>query len=507
MSNLSEAFCKLNLSAAVEEDDCSIGRYGQIEAQFGTIRYEGALNEWTSIGKLNPDKSVGSRVMLRARLHQCRGTAKHAFLVLRDRSDTMQAIVSSETAGVSKAMVKFVAGINRESVIDLEGVIVKANVKSEFITQKTIELQADRVYVVSAATSSQLPFNLDDAARAEEASGQEEKPLPRVTLETRLNNRVIDLRTTTNQAIFRVQAGVGRLFREYLESLAFVEIHSPKLISAASEGGANVFRVQYFKTEAFLAQSPQFYKQMAICADMDRVYEIAPVFRAENSFTHRHMTEFMGLDLEMAIRQDYHEVVNTIAGMFNFIFGGLEERYAQELALIRQQYPAPALRFLKEPLILQYSQAVELLRADGVEMEDFEDLSTEKERRLGQLVAAKYATDFFVLDKFPLSIRPFYTMPDPSMPGYSNSYDFFIRGEEVMSGAQRVHDPVMLEERARAHGIDPLTIEPYLEAFRYGAPPHAGGGIGLERVVMLYLDLKNIRKTSLFPRDPHRITP
>jgi aspartyl/asparaginyl-tRNA synthetase len=148
-----------------------------------------------------------------------------------------------------------------------------------------------------------------------------------------------------------------------------------------------------------------------------------------------------------------------------------------------------------------------MLREAGIEIGDFDDLSTESERVLGQLVKQKYSTDFYILDKFPLAVRPFYTMPDPQKPGYSNSYDFFIRGEEILSGAQRIHDAQYLEERAREHGVSIETIQPYLDAFKYGAPPHAGGGIGLERVVMLYLNLGNIRKTSLFPRDPRRLEP
>jgi len=298
-----------------------------------------------------------------------------------------------------------------------------------------------------------------------------------------------------------------KLFREFLDNQDFTEIHSPKMIGAASEGGANVFKVSYFKTSAYLAQSPQFYKQMVICSDFEKVYEIAPVFRAENSFTHRHMTEFMGLDLEMAIQEHYHEVLDLFDGLFVYIFTQLAERYSHEISVVKSQFPHEDFIFSEKSLRLTFPEAVQMLRDAGEEMGDFEDMSTAKERRLGQLVKEKYNTDFFMLDKFPLEVRPFYTMPDPSMPGYSNSYDFFIRGEEILSGAQRVHDAAYLAERANEHGVDPATIQPYLDAFKYGAPPHAGGGIGLERVLMLFLDLGNIRRTSLFPRDPTRLEP
>ncbi|RKP10892.1 hypothetical protein THASP1DRAFT_27315 [Thamnocephalis sphaerospora] len=175
--------------------------------------------------------------------------------------------------------------------------------------------------------------------------------------------------------------------------------------------------------------------------------------------------------------------------------------------VVNRQHPFEPFKFLPKTLRLEYPEAIAMLRESGYEIGDTDDLSTEAERRLGRLVKEKYNTDFFMLDKFPLAVRPFYTMPDPHRPGYSNSYDFFMRGEEIMSGAQRVHDAEFLKQRASEHGVDPATIEPYINAFKYGAPPHAGGGIGLERVLMLYLALGNIRKSSMFPRDPKRLEP
>ena len=279
-----------------------------------------------------------------------------------------------------------------------------------------------------------------------------------------------------------------KLFREFLENNEFTEIHTPKLIGAASEGGANVFKLPYFKDFAYLAQSPQLYKQMMICADFERVYEIAPgiiyyvfiysysyngiVFRAENSQTHRHMTEFVGLDLEMAFDEHYHQVLDLLGQLFVYIFKGLETRYSKEIELIGRQYPFPAFKSLDKPLVLEYKDAIKMLQESGIEIGDYDDLSTESERVLGKLVKEKYDTDFFILDKFPLAVRPFYTMPDPNNKNYSNSYDFFIRGEEILSGAKRIHDAAFLEERAKEHGVDLSTIQPYLDAFKYGAPPH-----------------------------------
>jgi len=315
------------------------------------------------------------------------------------------------------------------------------------------------------------------------------------------------LRTPANQAIYRVEAGVCKLFRDTLDAKGFVEIHTPKIISAASEGGANVFQVTYFKTSAYLAQSPQFYKQMAIAADFGKVYTVGAVFRAEDSNTHRHLTEFVGLDLEMAFNYHYHEVLFTIGDLFTQIFKGLEQKFAVEIETIRKQCPCEPFEYLDPPLRLEYKDAVVTLRENGIEMGDEDDLTTANEKFLGKLVKAKYHTDFYMLDKYPLSVRPFYTMPDPDNPKYSNSYDMFMRGEEILSGAQRVHDAQLLTERVKHHKINVEQIKSYIDSFRYGCPPHAGGGIGMERVLMLYLGLGNVRKTSMFPRDPKRLTP
>merc|ERR1712142_980995 len=209
----------------------------------------------------------------------------------------------------------------------------------------------------------------------------------------------------------------------------------------------------------------------------------------------------------MAFKHHYHEVVDTIGEMFTAIFRGLRDKFSKEIATVGQQFPCEPFKFLDPPLRLEFPEGVEMLREAGGEIGDEDDLSTPDEKFLGKLVKAKYDTDFYILDKYPLAVRPFYTMPDPNNPKYSNSYDMFMRGEEILSGAQRIHDPEFLAERAKVHEIDLETIRSYIDSFRYGCPPHGGGGIGLERVLMLYLALGNIRKTSMFPRDPKRLTP
>ena len=242
-------------------------------------------------------------------------------------------------------------------------------------------------------------------------------------------------------------------------------------------------------------------------AGLERVFEIGPVFRAENSNTHRHMCEFVGLDLEMTIKDHYHEVLEVFSDLFIYIFDGLKERYAKELAIINEQHPFEPLKYNKPSLVITFEEGVKMLKEAGATQEPEDDLNTENEKWLGRLVKEKYDTDFYILDKFPLGVRPFYTMPDPNDKRWSNSYDMMIRGEEIVSGAQRVHDPNLLIQRMNELGVPQESMRTYIDSFRLGALPHGGGGIGLERVVMLYLGLGNIRKASMFPRDPKRLYP
>jgi len=242
-------------------------------------------------------------------------------------------------------------------------------------------------------------------------------------------------------------------------------------------------------------------------ADLCNVFEIGPVFRAEDSFTHRHLCEFTGLDLEMVFYEHYHEVLDVLDALFHHVFVGLETKFAKEIEIVKSQYTIePLLHVYPSPRI-PFATAVKWLREAGQEMGDEDDFNTEKERVLGKIVKEKYKTEFYIVDQFPLKVRPFYTMPNATDSRYSNSYDFFIRGEEVMSGAQRVHDANLLVDRAQSLGVNVKELKDYIDAFRYGAMPHGGGGIGLERVIMLYLGVKNIRMTSMFPRDPHRLSP
>lgn len=461
------------------------------------------------LSKICPEDD-GKQIYLRTRLQNCRAKANNAFLELRQSYHTIQGVLF-KGGEVSKEMIKFVAGVPNESVIEILGELKSVSSPIKSCSVKNMELSIQKFYVVSRS-SNVLPFQMEDANRPRTIDNKESDDVTdssgaTVGLSTRLNNRVLDMRTPANQAIFRIQSSVCRFFREFFYERDFVEIHTPKLLAGSSEGGSNVFNFDYFSRKGCLAQSPQLYKQMMVMGDFNKVIEIGPVFRAENANTHRHLCEFTGLDMEMEINQSYMEVLDMISGVFYSIFKRLRSEASKELDIISQYYPFEEFLLPEKPVILDFKTGIKMLNDAGIDQKVDEDLSTPTEKALGKLVREKYKTDFYILHQYPESARPFYTMPLPGNPGYTCSYDVFIRGEEIISGAQRIHDPELLKIRALAKGMEPESIKDYISSFSLGAKPHGGFGVGLERVVMLYCDLKNVRRTSAFPRDPQRLTP
>jgi nondiscriminating aspartyl-tRNA synthetase len=549
-----------------DESDVLKDRYGVLPfIQSKSNPEERYHQKFFSIQSLSP--SDADRVVkIRARLQRSRIKGKGGFIVLRESFHTLQGCIFVTEGAVSKQMLKFIEALPLESIVDVEGKIKLAQTPIESCSQQQIELEISTIYLVVDAVTV-LPFQFEDANRKvnpeledeehiqhntteipsslpststsaeatitqnlplsekekkqlakkalkeqkekdkKEKSEKTEKKEIIVGIKTRLDHRVLDLRVPATQSIMRLQSGVGMLFREYLYNKGFIEIHTPKLISGASEGGANVFKMKYFDQNACLAQSPQLYKQMAVIGDLDRVFEIGPVFRAENANTPRHLCEFTGLDIEMSIKEHYFEVLDVIGELFYYIFEGLNQRFATELKAFENQYPFEPLKFSKDVLKLDFREGVELLKSKGRIQDVNEDLDTENERELGKIVREKYDTDFYILYRYPKSARPFYTMPDPDDDNFTNSYDAFIRGEEVLSGAQRVHTYDLLLNKVLEKGINPETLKDYINAFKLGAPPHGGCGIGLERVVKLFVGLNNIKKCVMFPRDPKRLTP
>ncbi|GBE62463.1 aspartate-tRNA ligase [Babesia ovata] len=458
------------------------------------------------------DNAKDQLVWIRGRINDVRGKGAMAFIILRQQYESLQCIVDSRQEMVSKDMVKWSASLSMESIVDVFGKVVVPDVPVASTTAKC-ELQVHKIFCVSKATPT-MPFLIRDANNTDDEEACKNPSIIKVNQDTRLDNRPLDLRATLNLAIFKIQSEICQQFRNFLIKRQFIEIHSPKLLGGTSEGGCNVFKLKYFDNDACLAQSPQLYKQLAVVGDFRRVFEIGPVFRAENSNTHRHLCEFVGLDMEMEFKDSYMEVVDMIDEMLKSIFEGVTKQCRDEMEIFGKLQPSvEPLKWLEQTPRLRFTEAVEMLRGTELASEIPEDISsydfsTEQEKRLGRLVREKYNTDYYIVYEYPLNARPFYTMPlerDGMM--FTHSYDFFMRGEEILSGAQRIHNPELLLRRAKECGIDPNTISSYIEAFKMGVSPHAGCGIGLERVAMLLLGTGNIRRTSLFPRDPRRLTP
>jgi len=472
---------------------------------------------WTPVGELGVEME-GKEVLIRGHLHTSRLVGKMAFVLVRSSLYSVQGLCAEvDGEASSKAIVKYVGALPVESVVEVRGIITLPAHPIDAATQQDVEIQITQFHCVSKADA--MPFQMEDACRPDcgkevdvgaydGAEKESADGLVRVGQEVRLDNRWLDLRTPANQSIFRIEGMIGHLFRCCLMDKGFVEIHTPKLLGGASEGGSDVFTLNYFGQKACLAMSPQLHKQMtAACSGFEKVFEVGPVFRAENSNTRRHLCEFTGLDFEMCISEHYDEVLDVFSDLFIHIFDGINERCKNELERVREQHPFEDLKYLNPTLKITYAEGCALLREAGVDQGDYDDLSTLNEKKLGQIVKEKYDTDFFFMDKYPIAVRPFYTMPCPENDRLSNSYDFFIRGQEILSGAQRIHEPDLLETRAKAKGIPLEDIKSYVDSFRHGALPHGGGGIGLERVVMLFLGLPNIRKSAWFPRDPKRLSP
>ncbi|RPD53983.1 aspartyl-tRNA synthetase, cytoplasmic [Lentinus tigrinus ALCF2SS1-6] len=497
---------KARMKKAHDEDPLR-DNWGDLDPNTPQPRLERPVDNLRDI----PHKNEGDSVVFRARVHHIRplGT-KIVFIILRHQFMTVQGVLTEEPGRVSQIMVRWAEGLTRETIVLVRGVVQRPPPDQEEVHSTSIheyEIKICQLHVI-ASPSVNLPFQVEDVSRPKEYYDRADAQFSRVGERTRLDNRVLDLRSPASQSIFRIHAGVCDFFRTFLTEKGFIEIHSPKLQGSATESGAAVFKVDYFRRPAYLAQSPQLAKQMCIAADMERVFEIGAVFRAENSNTHRHLTEFTGLDLEMAIDSDYHEVMDLLDDLLKHMFKGLQSKFRDEIETVKKYYPHEDLVVLDETPRIKFAEGIRMLNEsgwteeDGRQLSEHEDLSTRAEQRLGQLVREKYGADFYIIDKFPLEVRPFYTMPDPENPKTCNSYDFFVRGEEILSGGQRIHTAPFLEERMKEAGIDPDTMKEYVDGFRWGCPPHGGGGVGLERIVMLFLKLGNIRWSSLFPRDP-----
>lgn len=496
--------------AQADETDAQKAAYGVLPIN----DYAGEVKDlhYIDIRTIEPSM-VGQMVTFRARLHNIRKmSAKLMFVELRQQTATIQGVLQ-EHGSVSDYFLYWAEHLHIESIARIKGVVQEPKAKEGEVLGVSIhnvEIHIHELHI-EGQPNEPLPFTVHEAEVSKSDIKDSGDKRHVITDRARQANRILDLRTATSQSIFRVQSGICQAFRSNLASLGFIEIHTPKLWGAASESGASVFKVDYFGRPAFLAQSPQLGKQMAISADFRRVFEIGPVFRAENSNTHRHLTEFTGLDLEMAIDEHYHEVLRALDSTFKAIFKHIYGNYKSEIEFVKHQFPHEDLVWLDETPVLKFAEAIRLLNStgwlseDGQPLPENEDLGTRDEIQLGKVIKEKYKTDYYILDKFPVSARPFYAMPDPYNPEVTNSFDIFLRGQEILSGGQRIHDADVLTDKMLKLKMDPTTMEEYMSAFEWGAPPHGGGGIGLERILMLLLQLGDIRHATMLARDPRSL--
>ncbi|GIK02140.1 hypothetical protein Aspvir_006183 [Aspergillus viridinutans] len=509
-SDDSERRRKEEIAQAAREETAEMkARYGELPLLQSTSRPREPRIRLEDISSSN----VGQEIFFTARLHIIRRmSSKLVFLIFRQALTTFQGVLHEKPGAKSIAMIQWAEHLRLGSIVRVRGIVREPQVPVLGCSIHDVEFDVEQIHLL-VHREEPVPFSVYEAEIRTAEEDRVEGRRSHLPDRTRLNNRILDLRTPTSQSIFRLQSALCNIFRSSLDEQGFIEIHTPKLQGSATESGASVFQVNYFGRDAFLAQSPQLAKQMAIAADFERVYEIGAVFRAENSNTHRHLTEYTGLDIEMAIEEHYHEMLDVLDAVIKNMLKGVYGRYRREIEIVKHQFPSEDVVWLEETPIIRFSDGIKMLNdsgwrdEDGNPLPEDEDLHTRDEIRLGELVKEKYGTDYYILDKFPVGARPFYAMPDPEDPRFTNSFDIFIRGQEIVSGGQRIHDPRMLEESMRRSGINPDFMDDYLEGFRWGAPPHAGAGVGLERLLMLLLKLGNIRLASLFHRDPKSFPP
>jgi aspartyl-tRNA synthetase len=322
-------------------------------------------------------------------------------------------------------------------------------------------------------------------------------------LDKRLDWRVLDLRRPEVKAIFTIRSEFLRSYREYMSKQGFIEFNSPKVLETASESGSNVFPIIYFQREAFLAQSPQFYKQSLIAAGFDRVFETGPVFRAEPHHTTRHTCEYTSLDFEMGFIKSYDDIMKLSEGVTVHMLKSVAKNCADELKLLGKKIDVPKTPFPRVTM----EEAYELLEKEGYKPEHGDDLSTEHEKALGDIVKKKFKHDFVFLTQFPWKVRPFYAYKNQDNPKWTDSYDLIYKGIEMVTGGQREHRYDVLVKQAKEKGIHLEPIKWYADMFKYGVPPHGGQGLGLGRIVKQFLELDNIREAVMYPRDPDRLAP
>lgn len=429
------------------------------------------------ISQITGGQKYGVPIKLNGTVHNVRDMSEFAFVVLRKREGVVQTVFT-------KADLDFDLKLLKEgATVEVEGIA-----HEEDRAPNGFEVKLTSVKVLSQP-ADQMPISIGKWKLKE-------------TLETKLNLRPISLRNIRERAVFKVQEGIVKGFREFMFQEGFTEIRSPKIVAAGAEGGSNVFKLDYFGKKAFLAQSPQTYKQTMV-AVYDRVFEAAPVFRAEKHSTTRHINEYTSLDFEMGFIDSFEDVMAMETAMLQYVFALLEKDYAKELKILNVTIPdagnIPAVRFdeAKQAVAEHYNRTIR----------NPYDLEPEEEVLISELYKEKTGSDFVFVTHYPSKKRPFYAMDDPEDTTFTLSFDLLYKGMEITTGGQRIHDYHEQVAKMESKGIDPTEFEGYLMIHKYGMPPHGGLGMGLERLTMKLLGETNVRETTMFPRDINRLEP
>lgn len=420
---------------------------------------------------------AGKTVKLRGAVHTIRDMGEVAFVILRKAQGLVQCVYEEEHCTFPLTELK------EESAVEVTGVV-----SLEERAPHGFEIRLSDIRVLSEPAEV-LPIAVS-------------KYKMNTSLEAKLAMRPISLRNIRERAKFKIQEGIVRGFREFLTSQGFTEVHTPKIVARGAEGGSNVFKLDYFNKKAELGQSPQFYKQTMV-GIYDRVFETAPVFRAEKHNTTRHLNEYISLDFEMGYIDGFEDIMAMETGFLQYTMSFLEKEYKEELDMLEVVLPKtskiPAVRFdkAKELVAEKYNRKIR----------NPYDLEPEEEILIGRYFKEEFDSDFVFVTHYPTKKRPFYAMDDPEDARFTLSFDLLFKGLEVTTGGQRIHDYNEILKKMERRGMDPADIESYLMIFKYGMPPHGGLGIGLERLTMRLLDEQNVRETSLFPRDVTRLEP
>ncbi|MCD8231392.1 MAG: aspartate--tRNA(Asn) ligase [Clostridiales bacterium] len=420
---------------------------------------------------------TGCEVRVNGAVHTIRDMGEVAFIVLRKREGLLQCVYEE---GVSAFDLK---EIKEAATVEFSGIV-----KQEERAPLGFEIRVRTVRILSEPAEP-MPLQIS-------------KWKLNTSLEAKLNNRAISLRNVQERAKFRLQEGITRGFRDFLYGQGFTEVHTPKLGAKSAEGGANLFKLEYFHRPAILQQSPQFYKQMMVGV-FDRVFETGPVFRAEKHNTKRHLNEYTSLDFEMGYIDSFEDIMAMETGFLQYTMDLLNREYAGELEILGIITPRtdeiPQVRFdeAKRMVAEKYDR----------QFRNPFDLEPEEEQLIGKLFKEDYGADFVFVTHYPSKKRPFYAMDDPADPTYTLSFDLLFRGLEITTGGQRIHNYQELLDKIAARGMETEGMEHYLAAFKHGMPPHGGLGIGLERLTMHLIGEENVREATLFPRDLNRLEP